>query len=115
MSLVSLIVTLIAVGLLLWLINNYIPMDTKIKGILNIVVVAVAMWLLNLLGLMDSLRGVRVGRSSITPLQSLLSSPPLRGERSKPVAQQRHANHTHDGGDDVAEHDVAWLGQEAST
>lgn len=63
MSLVSLVITLIVVGVLLWLINNYIPMDTKIKGILNIVVVvAVVLWLLNLLGLMDSLRGIRIGR-----------------------------------------------------
>ena len=62
-SLVSLIITLIVVGVLLWLINNFIPMDAKIKGILNIVVVvAVVVWLLNLLGLMDSLRGIRVGR-----------------------------------------------------
>jgi hypothetical protein len=63
MSLVSLVITLIVVGVLLWLINNYIPMDAKIKRILNIVVVvAVVLWLLNLLGLMDSLRGIRVGR-----------------------------------------------------
>jgi hypothetical protein len=51
------------VSLVLWLINNYMPMDAKIKGILNIVVVvAVVLWLLNLLGLMDSLRGIRVGK-----------------------------------------------------
>ena len=63
MSLVSLVVTLIVVGVLLWLVNNYIPMYAKIKRILNIVVVvAVVLWLLNLLGLMDSLRGIRVGR-----------------------------------------------------
>jgi len=63
MSLISLILTLIVIGVLLWLINNFIPMDAKIKGILNIVVVvAVVVWLLNLLGLMDSLRGIRVGR-----------------------------------------------------
>ncbi len=63
MSLISLIVTLIVVGVLLWLVNNYIPMDAKIKRILNIVVVvAVVVWLLNLLGLMDSLRNIRVGR-----------------------------------------------------
>jgi hypothetical protein len=63
MSLVSLVVTLIVVGVLLWLVNNYIPMDGKIKRILNIVVVvAVVVLLLNLLGLMDSLRGIRVGR-----------------------------------------------------
>jgi UDP-N-acetylmuramyl pentapeptide phosphotransferase/UDP-N-acetylglucosamine-1-phosphate transferase len=63
MSLISLVVTLIVVGVLLWLVNNYIPMDSKIKRILNIVVVvAVVVWLLNLLGLMDSIRGIRVGR-----------------------------------------------------
>jgi hypothetical protein len=63
MSLVSLVITIIVVGVLLRLINNYIPMDAKIKGILNIVVVvAVVLWLLNLLGLMDSMRGIRIGR-----------------------------------------------------
>jgi UDP-N-acetylmuramyl pentapeptide phosphotransferase/UDP-N-acetylglucosamine-1-phosphate transferase len=61
MSLVTLIITLIVVGVLLWLVNNYIPMDAKIKNILNIVVVvAVVVWLLNALGLMDSIRGIRV-------------------------------------------------------
>jgi hypothetical protein len=63
MDLISLVVTLIVVGVLLWLINNYIPMDSKIKKILNIVVVVVVViWLLNGLGLMESIRGVRVGR-----------------------------------------------------
>jgi hypothetical protein len=63
MSLISLVVTLVVIGVLLWLVNNYIPMDAKIKGILNIVVVVVVvLWLINLLGLMDSLRGIRVGR-----------------------------------------------------
>jgi low temperature requirement protein LtrA len=63
MDLISLIVTLIVVGVLLWLVNSYIPMDRKIKQILNaVVVVAVVVWLLNVLGLMDSIRGVRVGR-----------------------------------------------------
>ena len=38
MSLISLVVTLVVVGVLLWLINAYIPMDGKIKQILNIVV-----------------------------------------------------------------------------
>jgi hypothetical protein len=63
MDLISLIVTLIVIGVLLWLVNSYIPMDSKIKRILNIVVVvAVVIWLLNGLGLMDSIRGIRVGR-----------------------------------------------------
>jgi hypothetical protein len=63
MSLVSLIVVLIIVGLLLWLVNNYIPMDGKIKQILNIVVViAVILWLLQAFGVLDGLGGIRVGR-----------------------------------------------------
>ncbi|WP_335582519.1 Thivi_2564 family membrane protein [Candidatus Thiodictyon syntrophicum] len=46
----------------LWLINNYIPMDGKIKTILNVVVViVVVLWLLSLFGLLGSLSGLRVG------------------------------------------------------
>lgn len=63
MSLVSLVITLIVVGVLLWVINNYIPMDGKIKRILNMTVaVVVVLWILNTMGLIDSLRGIRVGR-----------------------------------------------------
>ncbi|HEY1633040.1 MAG TPA: Thivi_2564 family membrane protein [Rhizomicrobium sp.] len=63
MSLVSLIVVLIVVGLLLWLVNNYIPMDGKIKQILNIVVViAVVLWLLQAFGLLGDLGAIHVGR-----------------------------------------------------
>jgi hypothetical protein len=63
MSLVSLVITLIVVGVLLWVINNYIPMDGKIKRILNMtVVVVVVLWILNTMGLIDSLLGIRVGR-----------------------------------------------------
>ena len=63
MDLISLVVVLVVVGVLLWLVNTYIPMDSKIKQILNmVVVVAVVVWLLNVLGLMNSIRGVRVGR-----------------------------------------------------
>ncbi len=47
MPLISVVITLIVVGVLLWLINTYIPMDGKIKQILNVVVViAVILWLL---------------------------------------------------------------------
>ena len=49
MSLISLVITLVVVGVLLWLINTYIPMDGKIKQIINIVVViCVILWLLRL-------------------------------------------------------------------
>ncbi len=54
MSLVSAVITLIVVGLLLWLINTFIPMDGKIKSILNVVVViAVILWLLYGFGVLD--------------------------------------------------------------
>jgi len=63
MSLVTLVITLIVVGVLLWLVNTYIPMDAKIKKILNIVVViVVVLWLLRAFGVLDSLSGIRVGR-----------------------------------------------------
>jgi hypothetical protein len=43
----NLLITLVVVGVLLWLVNNYLPMDGKIKSILNVVVViAVIIWLL---------------------------------------------------------------------
>ena len=61
MSLVSIILTLIVVGVLLWLINSYIPMDGKIKNILNVVVViAVVLWLLQAFGVLGALNGVHV-------------------------------------------------------
>jgi hypothetical protein len=63
MPLISLIIILIVVGLLLWLVNNYIPMDGKIKQILNIVVViAVIIWLLQVFGLLGNLSAIHVGR-----------------------------------------------------
>lgn len=62
MSLVSLVVTLIIVGVLLWLVNTYIPMDGKIKNIMNIVVViAVVLWLLSVFGVLGSMGKITVG------------------------------------------------------
>ena len=61
MSLISLIITLIVVGMLLWLINNYIPMDGKIKKILNVVVViCVVLWLLSVFGVLGHSGDIRV-------------------------------------------------------
>ena len=61
MSLVTLVITLIVVGVLLWLVNSYIPMDGKIKKVLNIVVmVVVVLWLLNVFGVWGHLHDVRV-------------------------------------------------------
>ena len=58
MDLVSVVITLIVVGVLLWAVNRYIPMDSKIKQILNIVVViVVVIWLLQGFGVIGSIRG----------------------------------------------------------
>ncbi len=62
MPILSLILVLVAVGGGLWLINNYIPMDGKIKSILNaVVVIGVIIWLLQVFGILGSLSGVTVG------------------------------------------------------
>jgi hypothetical protein len=61
MSLISLIITLVVVGVLLWLVNTYLPMDGKIKKILNIVVViCVVVWLLFAFGIIDRSSDIRV-------------------------------------------------------
>jgi hypothetical protein len=63
MPLVTLVVVLIVVGVLLWLVNSYIPMDSKIKSILNVVVViAVVLWLLQAFGILGSLNNIHIGR-----------------------------------------------------
>jgi hypothetical protein len=62
MPLITLIVTLAVVGLILWAINNYLPMDGKIRKILNIVVVIIViLWLLQVFGLLPSLSEMRIG------------------------------------------------------
>ena len=63
MPLVQLVLLLIVVGVLLWLMNTYIPMDPMMKRIINIVViVVVVLWLLSLFGLFAGLNNIRVGR-----------------------------------------------------
>jgi len=53
---------LIVVGVLLWLVNTYIPMDGKIKSILNaVVVIAVVIYLLQIFGLLGTLQNIKVG------------------------------------------------------
>ncbi len=62
MPLLNVVIVLIVVGVLLWLINNYLPMDGKIKRILNgVVVVVVVLWLLKIFGLLDTLSNFKVG------------------------------------------------------
>ncbi len=58
---VSLVITLIVVGVLLWLVNTYIPMDGKIKQILNVVVViCVVVWLLSAFGVLGHSGDIQV-------------------------------------------------------
>ena len=62
MPLIQVVITLIVVGILLWLVNRFIPMQETIKSILNgVVVVAVVLWLLNVFGLFHSLSRIHVG------------------------------------------------------
>ncbi len=61
MSLVSIILVLIVVGVLLWLINTFIPMAGSIKSILNaVVVIVVVLWLLQVFGVIGSLNAIHV-------------------------------------------------------
>lgn len=63
MPLVHVLLVLIVVGVLLWLVNTYIPMAGSIKSILNaVVVIVVVLWLLNVFGLMGNLTRLRVGK-----------------------------------------------------
>ena len=62
MPLVQVLIALIVVGILLWLVNTYIPMQSTIKSILNaVVVIVVVLWLLNVFGLFHSLNNIHVG------------------------------------------------------
>jgi len=61
MSLLAIILAIVVAGVLLWLINSYIPMDDKIKKLLNVVVVIVLIiWLLKVFGIFGYLGDVRV-------------------------------------------------------
>ena len=81
MPLLQLVIILVVVGVILWVINNYIPMQTTIKKILNaVVVIAVILavesvfpikgpaygqrrrWLLNVFGIIGSLQGIHIGK-----------------------------------------------------
>lgn len=62
MPLITLVIVLVVVGVVLWLINSYIPMQATIKKILNVVVViAVILWLLGAFGVIGSLDTIRIG------------------------------------------------------
>jgi len=63
MPLIQLIIALVVVGVILWVINSYIPMQPTIKKILNVVVIVVVIiWLLSVFGLIGDLSSIRIGR-----------------------------------------------------
>ena len=63
MPLIQLVIVLVVVGLILWVINSYIPMQSTIKRILNVVVViGVILWLLNAFGLIGNIMSIHVGK-----------------------------------------------------
>lgn len=62
MSLINLIIVLVVVGVVLWLINSYIPMQATVKKILNVVVIiAVIIWLLSVFGVIGNISTIRIG------------------------------------------------------
>ena len=63
MTLIDIIISLIVVGVVLWLINTYIPMDAKIKSILNgVVVIVVILWLFRIFDVLNSLSAIHIGK-----------------------------------------------------
>ena len=79
MSLIQLVVTLIVVGVLLGAMNTYIPMDPKIRQIINLVV----LWLLRVFGVLDYARGIRIGAWQTGPLGGVCT---VLGEGTTPVS-----------------------------
>ena len=62
MPMIQVVETLIVVGVLLWLVNRFIPMASSIKSILNaVVIIVVVLWLLKVFGVLPSLSRLRVG------------------------------------------------------
>ncbi|MBF0484376.1 MAG: hypothetical protein HQL25_06680 [Candidatus Omnitrophica bacterium] len=61
MSLISVIITLVVVGVILWLVNTYIPMDAKIKQVLNVLVlIVVIVWLLQAFGVLGNINQISI-------------------------------------------------------
>jgi hypothetical protein len=62
MPLIQILLTLIVAGVLLWLVNSFIPMAHSIKSLLNaVVVVVLVVWLLGVFGVLGSLQNIRFG------------------------------------------------------
>ncbi len=62
MPLINLVIVLVVIGVILWAINSYIPMQANIKKILNVVVIiAVIIWLLSVFGVIGNISAIRIG------------------------------------------------------
>ena len=62
MSVLTILLVIVGVGVLLWLVNSYIPMQSTIKSILNaVVIILLVLWLLSVFGVIDALQGTQVG------------------------------------------------------
>jgi hypothetical protein len=61
MPILTILIVILVAGVLLWLVNSFIPMQRTIKGILNaVVIIILVVWLLNVFGVLDSLQNVRI-------------------------------------------------------
>jgi hypothetical protein len=61
MPILTILVVILVAGVLLWLVNSFIPMQRTVKRILNaVVVIILVVWLLNVFGVLDSLQNVRI-------------------------------------------------------
>ncbi len=77
MPIIHIIIVLALVGVLMWAIDQYVPMDPPIKRLLHIVVILIlVLWLLNIFGVFSGMRDIRIGQHPQSPLSSV-SSPPL--------------------------------------
>jgi hypothetical protein len=61
MPILTILIVIVVAGVILWLVNSYIPMQRTIKNILNaVVVIILVIWLLNVFGVMESLKNVTI-------------------------------------------------------
>ncbi len=61
MPILTILIVILVAGVLLWLVNSYIPMQRTVKKILNaVVVIILVIWLLNVFGVLDSLQNIRI-------------------------------------------------------
>jgi hypothetical protein len=61
MPILTIVIVILVVGVILWLVNSYIPMQRTIKNILNaVVIIILVIWLLKVFGVLDSLQNIKI-------------------------------------------------------